>query len=233
MLPAHDDPAALAADILTLTRDPERLMERRRLVRQANDAIRHGPDHATVLRSVPRPTPRVRVERQARWARLVAAAIRPDPRPFHFGPGISFPMSGSTRDRQVLLDGWHWPEPWGRWTDGDEASMRITLASPATRGLTLEMDLIPSPVAATLSLTLDNFEFGPIQPVQGPNAWDIPPHVTRGKSNFMVRLRVSETICPAAAGGSSDTRILGTGVSSVRVRWPDAPGSMPPSRDGM
>src|SRR3984957_1989243 len=54
MLPAFDEPAAFAGDILALLRDPDRLEERRRLVQQANLALHRGPDHAALLANVPR-----------------------------------------------------------------------------------------------------------------------------------------------------------------------------------
>jgi hypothetical protein len=217
ILPAHDDPSALAADILALLRDPERLKERRQRVHQAQQAIRRGPDHAALLATIPRPTPRVQADRQAQWAQVVAAAMQPDPRPHYFAPGVSFPMSGSPADHHVLVDGWHSPEPWGRWTDGAEASLRITLAAPTEALLALEFDLAPSPMGGMISLNIDGTDLSPIQPRPGPAAWPIPANLTRGKTSFLATLRVSETICPAQKGDSTDNRILGIGVSAVRL----------------
>jgi len=217
LLPARDDPAALAADILDLLRDPDRLAGRRRLVQQAQTALRRGPDHAALLRWIPRPTPRVRRLRAARWARLTAAAIVPDKRRYVFASGVWFPMSGSAWDQQVLLDGWHGAETWGRWSDGAEASLRITLADPAADELTLELDIAPSPVGALLSLTVDDAGLGSLKPVPGSNTWDIPMGLIRGKSSFVVGLHVSETARPALSGGSSETRILGIGTARMRL----------------
>jgi hypothetical protein len=217
MLPAHDDAAAFAADILTLLRDPERLAERRRAVGAAQNAIRRGPDHAALLASVPRPTPRLRAERQARWARVVAAAIASDPRPFCFSPGTSFAMNGSVADGDVLLGGWHGPEAWGRWTDGDTASLRITLPAPAAEPLALELELMPSEAGGTVSVSIDGVGLATAEVVSGWVMWPIPGAVTEGKTSFLVTLRSSATICPSRSGGSTDDRILGVGVKAVRL----------------
>jgi hypothetical protein len=217
LLPAHDDPAALGADILTLLRDPCRLMERRRLVEAAQMAISHGPDHAALLATVQRPTPRIRAERLARWARVVAAAIPADARPYYFSLGTSFVMNGSAADRQVLLDGWHGPEHWGRWTDGATASLRVTLAGPEVDSLMLELEVMPSSAGGTLSLVINGTSLPAIKAVFGPIAWPIPADVTKGQTSFLVTLHVSDTVCPSRSGGSTDDRILGVGVSAVRL----------------
>jgi hypothetical protein len=217
LLPVHDEPEAIAADILNLVRNPDRLTERRRVVLQALAALHRGPDHAALLATIPRPTPLVRREREARWAGLIAGAILPDPRPFHFEFGTPFPMSGSAWDHHILLDGWHGAEAWGRWTDGACASLRVSLTEPASLPLVLELHLTPSPVGAALAVYVDDATLTVVQPVPGPNMWDIPLDVIRGKTNFVVKLRVSDTVCPARSGRSTDTRILGVGVNSVRV----------------
>jgi Glycosyl transferases group 1 len=217
ILAANDDPLAMAADILELLRDPDALLERRRMVERAHTAINRGPDHAALLRQIPRPTPRVIREREAKWARLTAAAVRPDPKPYHFLPGKWFAMSGSAWDHLVLLDGWHGAEAWGRWTDGAVASMRLPLAAPADVGLVLELDIERSLAGGTLAISVDDASFDPIQPAPGPIAFEIPYNVTRTKNNLLITLRGSETVRPAQSGASSDTRILGIGVNRVRV----------------
>jgi hypothetical protein len=133
----------------------------------------------------------------------------PDKRRYVFASGVWFPMSGSAWDQQVLLDGWHGAETWGRWSDGAEASLRITLADPAADELTLELDIAPS--------TVDDAGLGSLKPVPGSNTWDIPMGLIRGKSSFVVGLHVSETARPALSGGSSETRILGIGTARMRL----------------
>ena len=41
------------------------------------------------------------------------------PRPvYRFKYGQTFPMNGTLWDDQILLEGWHMAEAWGRWMDG-------------------------------------------------------------------------------------------------------------------
>jgi hypothetical protein len=218
LLPAHDTADALAADILDLIRSPERLAERRLKVRQVRDAIAPPAGYADLVMAVPRPSgPAIR-KRQQRWARLAGPPRAPHTVPYHFAFDVAFPMSGSPWDTQVLLDGWHEQEPWGRWTDGAAASLRITLEAPANEPLTLELDIVPSSTGANLRVGWDGTMLPLIEPVRGANLWDIPPELTAGKSSFVVSLHAGDTVHPAAGGASVDNRILGIGVSAVRVQ---------------
>jgi hypothetical protein len=71
-LPAHDDPATFAADILGLCDDPRQMDARRSAVRQAQRAITDGPGYAALLHAVPLLTPQDASTRQARWAEIAA-----------------------------------------------------------------------------------------------------------------------------------------------------------------
>jgi hypothetical protein len=217
ILPAYDAPEALAADILGLIRSPAQLAERRLLVRRVHDGIRRDTDYAGLVMAVPRPSgPGIR-KRQQRWSRLAGPAPRPDAAPYCFTFDVPFPMSGHPADSHVLPDGWHEAEPWGRWTDGAVASLRITLAEPANEPLTLELDIVPSTIGTNLRIDWDGTMLALIDPVHGANLWDIPPGLTMGKSSFLVSLHAGETVTPAAGGESVDDRILGIGVSAVRL----------------
>jgi hypothetical protein len=217
LLAARDDPTEFAADIIGLLRDPDRLAERRHLVSRVQTAIHLGPSHADLIRCLPLPDERAVAERRVRWAGVIAA-LPPHPPPYRFELDQDFSMSGSAADPQVLIDGWHAAEPWGRWTDGAVASLLVTLAAPIDDPLKLELDIRPSPVGALLALRIDEMTFPPLQPDAGPNIWEIPPEVIRGKNSFLVTLQVSETVCPSKSGASSDGRILGIGVAALRVR---------------
>ena len=127
-------------------------------------------------------------------------------------------MSGCAWDGQVLINGWQEAEPWGRWTDGAEACLRMTLAEPVAEPLRLELDIVPSPVGAALSVIFEGCEFTAIEPLEKLNAWDIPVATTKGKRSFLLMLRATDTVCPAEASGSADERILGIGLSAVRLR---------------
>ena len=237
ILPAHDAADTLAADILALTGSPKRLAERRDLVRQARDAIPPPPDHAALVMAVPRPSGPGMRKRLTNWSRIAGPTPPPDAPPYRFQLEEAFPTSGSSRHAQVLLDGWHDAEPWGRWTDGAEASLRITLAEPTDEPLTLELVIVPSEIGANLRIGWDGTMLALIDPVPGANLWDIPPKLSMGKTSFVVSLHVGDTVRPAAGGDSVDDRILGIGVNSVRLlsRQPTlcVPGVVMPIKAGL
>ncbi|HEX4365347.1 MAG TPA: glycosyltransferase, partial [Rhodopila sp.] len=217
MLPAYDDAAALAADIRDLVGSPDRLAERRQAVRRLRDATSRASDYAAAAMSVPRPSgPAVR-KRLERWSRLLGPTPPTEAAPYRFQLEVAFPVSEGARGAEVLLAGWHDPEPWGRWTDGADASLRITLGEPAGEPLTLELVIVPSASGANLRIGWDGTMLPLIDPVPGANLWDIPPELTTGKSSFLVSLHAGDTTRPAAAGDSVDDRILGIGVTSVRL----------------
>ncbi|MGD0105193.1 MAG: glycosyltransferase family 4 protein [Rhodopila sp.] len=216
-LPAHNAAEALATDILALIDDPARLRERQNLVRQAGAKIRGYTDHADLVMTITQQTQEGMQTRLEQWSALLGASPGPDVVPYAFTFDAAFAMSGGPWDQQVLVEGWHEPEPWGRWTDGADAALRITLGAPASGPLTLELDIVPSAVAANLRVGVDGTLFPLLDPVPGPNGWDIPPELSAGKSSFLVTLHVGETVCPAHASDSPDHRILGIGVSAVRL----------------
>ena len=78
--------------------------------------------------------------------------------------------------------------------------MSIALSEPVTQPLALELDIVPSPAGATLSIEIEGAQMPPIEPIRGPIRWPIPPEITLGKTGILVTLRASEAICPA--GGS-------------------------------
>nr|WP_294507573.1 glycosyltransferase [uncultured Rhodopila sp.] len=217
LLPAFDDPGEFAADILELLRDPERLAERQSKVAQAHEALQRGRDYADLLRSVPLPSTHVIRRRLAEWASLTAAALPRDNTVHQFALDEPFSTTGSKWDHQVLIRGWHDAEPWGRWTDGAEASLQIELAAPIDEPLRLELDIVPTAVASPLTLSVDAEPFEAVQPGQGVIGWDLPPGLTAGKNRLIVTLRVAETVCAARTGTSPDDRIIGIGVSAVRL----------------
>lgn len=217
MLPAHNSADTLAADILGLIESPDLLAERQRLVRAAAEAVSGMADYADLVMAAPRPTESGMCERLAQWSRIVGVAPRPHDAPYVFKLDTAFPMSGTVWDQQVLLDGWHEPEPWGRWTDGAEATLRITLGAPVSEPLTLQLDIVPSAVGSNLRVGVDGIMFPLTDPVAGMNGWDLPAELSVGKTDFLVSLHVGETVCPADGGKSPDDRILGIGVSAVRL----------------
>ena len=217
-LPAFNAADALAADILHLLDSQAHLEQRQHLVQQARDLIGDGTNNADLVTAIPRPTTPGLRKRQAHWSRIIGPAPAPPRQDQTFTLGTAFPMSGSPSDNQVLLEGWHEPEAWGRWTDGADAELRLTLAAPTDEPLMLQLDIVPSAAAANLRVSIDGTALPLADPVPGPNFWDIPADLSAGKTTFTITLHAGETVCPARLNPvSPDDRILGIGVAAVRL----------------
>lgn len=222
ILPVHDSPAAMAADIIGLLRDPEKRAERARLAQEAHRLVAQTTDLGDLLASIPMPDDAKRAQRRQRWDALIGA--RPQrSEPFRFAPDTHFCLSGTPFDADVLLTHWQEPEPWGRWTDGAVAGFRLLLAQPAEDLLRLELDISPSPIRAGLTLVVEGRALARIDPVPGCNAWDLPADLTAGKTRLLCELRVDRPFRPcdlpsSEPSPSDDNRILGIGVCGITLR---------------
>jgi len=214
-LPAYDDAEGFAADILALLRQPGRLAERQQLVGQAYEEMPECPDYAGLLESVPVLSLHDTARRQARWAEIEAST---QPVQYFFEPDKAFLLSGGRSDRLVLGHGWHAPEPWGRWTNGRDASLIVELENPIDGLLAVELQFVRSPVGGAVALDIDGAMLPVIEPVDGLKRWDLPPALTRGRTKFQLGLHATTEFCPASIGPSTDTRTLGVRVQSVTLR---------------
>ena len=225
LLPMHDDPADFAADILRLLSSQDALDERQALVWRANAAIRRGRGYAAWLAAVEKPVPAA--ERLQALQTLTADAVPAESEAWHFPLDTPFPMNGDRFDPRVLEEGWHSGEPWGRWTDGDTASLRLTLAAPASDPLALELDLVQLAPDAAVTLHVNGTRLDPVPRAIGTHRWELPPGVTQDQTCFRVSLHVS-TLC--SHGTQADDRILGFGLSAIRLaairRTPFVPGEV-------
>ncbi|MBS0639356.1 MAG: glycosyltransferase [Proteobacteria bacterium] len=137
--------------------------------------------------------------------------------PYRFRLGETFPMNETEWDDQVLAEGWHGPEAWGRWMDGTEAALALAWDEPATTPLGLDLDLVPSPVGATLTAAIDGHRLATIEPKLGSNIVILPLEQIAGRSELVVRLKASAAVCPAEVSNVPDPRRLGVGVRGVRL----------------
>ncbi|OYV33197.1 MAG: hypothetical protein B7Z80_24765, partial [Rhodospirillales bacterium 20-64-7] len=115
----------------------------------------------------------------------------------------------------VLHRGWHKQEPWGVWTSGAEASLRLILIEPLGDFHRLDLDLQLTPVMTDLILTVNGVLLTPARVKPGVNSWTLPPGCVAGAEHVNIGLRVSKTYCPAADGASTDDRVLGIGVKAI------------------
>ncbi|MFL5281356.1 MAG: glycosyltransferase [Rhodopila sp.] len=217
LLPAFNDPTELAADILALCSNPENLAARRALVREVRDSLHRGPGYADCLAKLPAPTAAWQAQRLAQWQDAIAPAQRTAIAPYWFTLNAPFAMTGTIWDDQVLRYGWHEPEDWGRWMDGATSEIIIRLTEPSSIPLGLDLDLVPSPVEATLSIMIEDSTLATIQPVSGSNVVIVPLPLIEGTAEFVVSFHTSAAFCPADVSEVPDARILGVGFRGVRI----------------
>ena len=159
MLPACTNAESLAADIRSVLSSTETLTQRQLLVQAVQQAIQPGQGFSQWLATLDAPSDAVLADRAAKWQQAVAPArqIEAAP-PYVFAPDVSFTLTGTRFDEDVLIDGWHGPETWGRWTDGADAGLHITLDTPIEEACAILLDVVPPPNAASLSLRVEDAE---------------------------------------------------------------------------
>jgi hypothetical protein len=127
------------------------------------------------------------------------------------------PVSADAMPRQVLLAGWHGPEPWGCWSRRTTAALRLTLQQPVPDSIRLELDLLPQSANPPLTLSVNGAALPAVIPVNGRNTWDLPPRTTTGRTELQLLLSVPETFCAARAGTGADDRELGIGLRRITL----------------
>ncbi|HVZ10528.1 glycosyltransferase family 4 protein [Rhodopila sp.] len=225
-LPAFDTAADLAGDIVCLTTNPTALAERTKVVREIAGTLGGGPGYGDWLSRIPPPSQARQAERLEQWSVIVAPAVHAPVEPFRLPVGERFPMSGSAWDDQVLLEGWHLPEQWGRWMDGTRATALLPCDPSFRAPLALEMDVEPSPIDAALSILLNQATVATLRPVAGSNVLVLPPALIARQSALRLEFRAAGSVCPADTG-ARDERVLGIGFRGLRlVPWAPLPLSL-------
>ena len=218
-VPVNDSAPAMAADILNCLENADALRERQELVMRVSHDLRRTNGYVTALaRANARPT----AAAKARRSLLAEFGAQADPgQPdLEFVAGsvlLRFGIGGNAAP--FLGAGWHRPEVWGRWMDGQRATLRL----PASL-------FRPS---ATVEIRFPDF----LRPVRVSisccgGALTPPGLITRDQSvRFMVdgtmtdqsgdtitlEMRATAAVCPMDLGESCDERVLGAGVSAVAI----------------
>ncbi len=145
------------------------------------------------------------------------------------GSGL-FARAGSRRQAEDLdlANGWLFPYGWGRlegvgrrgvrWTRAREAEMLLPLAQ--TGRFVLEIEAQPVGSAETMLFVEVNdtaLEAVSLDPGPGVYRWEVPEDVWRAGMN-RVRVRTPTLHRPSEVVGNHDDRLLGLGVSRVRLR---------------
>jgi len=119
------------------------------------------------------------------------------------GPGLN-----------LLGRGWNKPEPWGVWTDGDLASIRLPQGRYSRVVLTGAAFVPDQPVRVGYSSAGAQPTFVSIaDPVPITLAIDAAPE--RAQVHRALHLHLPDACSPASAGVSTDGRILGFGLTGI------------------
>jgi hypothetical protein len=126
--------------------------------------------------------------------------------------------------REYLLDGFSHNEPWGFWTDGDDASLAFMFtsdgkASDARLRLSAVVNSVDGP--QSVSVRVNNVDVGTVQRAASSLPVDLDFHVPEGilmRDGGAVRVDIHiGAPSPPRVKGVADTRRLGVGLTELRL----------------
>jgi hypothetical protein len=148
--------------------------------------------------------------------RLTSLRMAPVPS-YRLGETIDFTEGGNAE--HYLWSNWATPDPGGRWTEGEEATLRLCLGAPLTTAQTASFLVSDCMVDRTLSPRLpvqvlvngtlvEEWAFGPERRPQ-VRSITLTPDLLGANRNLVIVFRVPEPRSPASLGWSGDARLLG------------------------
>jgi hypothetical protein len=135
-------------------------------------------------------------------------------------PGVRLPFGEGGAAAALCVLGWSAAESWGRWSDGDRATLLLSTAG-VTTGLRVRVTVnafVPDPAAPLvvgLELRPEGRRWTAAFDGRGPS--DIVFDVAPGMDYAELTLAFGELKSPAALGLSSDARELGLGLLAVEA----------------
>ena len=144
--------------------------------------------------------------------------------PLVSGETVEFGLGGTAGP--YMLGGWSQPEPWGTWTDGDRAVLRLPLTQ-VPRGpveIVMEADgfIRPDHPELRVSVLCDQTvvaEWVVATTDPATYAASIPERLTADKGALTLTLAIDNAKSPRDLGESTDVRRLGLGVRRLRLDW--------------
>jgi hypothetical protein len=131
--------------------------------------------------------------------------------------GETIRIASTSGGRGVLRTGWHRPEPWGCWSNQNEATLQLEFEAPLGGVFLLELDLLPPLFLQPVTVAVEDTPLLKRWVRDGINRWDIPRLCTEGQTTLTVRITVEHVARPADVQPSHDDRLLGVGIRSVRL----------------
>ena len=141
-----------------------------------------------------------------------------------YEPGDEIRFDATANGAQYRLDGWSNPEPWGTWTDGHRAVLRIPLARPfrGSARLLVEANAFVSakhPWLRVCVLCGNEIvgEWAIDSPEPAERSLTIPASLLAGRERLTLAFHIVNPISPAECGESPDQRRLGLGIRRLRL----------------
>jgi hypothetical protein len=128
--------------------------------------------------------------------------------------GIDFAKQGypSFLDKVTGVSGY---EPWGRWTDGKEATFKFKQKLPKKFTLELTAQAFGPNINAPLTVQIGKVKKQITLTRGQPSTYTL---AVEGINTDSITLVPAKPISPKSLGGSEDTRLLGVGLIKLKIR---------------
>jgi hypothetical protein len=157
--------------------------------------------------------------------RIRVSALLPDHGPAPLvgsGDGLSFTQGGD--GDPALRTGWSPPEPWGTWSEGPAASLRLKL--PVDAGSTGALDAQVAAFLGTsgkpqvIEVIVDGAPVATWMLTDAEPSWHripLPSDTVRNGGTVTISFHIPTARSPASEGMSADNRLLGLGLVAIRI----------------
>jgi hypothetical protein len=217
-LAAQEDAGAFAADIRRLLTNDIELETRRQQSIAAYSRLAGGSTFSRCLAILDEPDVERTRERHALMERALALEPR---RPKSTGSAaarhLHFKFGGNAQD--VLRDGWHAGESWGRWMDGPTATIAVPLDASPNMSLRIVVHAMANPAGGTLAVSVNGTKLAE-RPVRGTMRWDIPQSLGAAGHPMQIELHSSIAYRWADHKSTPDQRVIGVGIRAIRIVRP-------------
>ena len=143
---------------------------------------------------------------------------------YKLGDTIVFKAGGGSED--YTTKGWAEPEPWGRWSLGNEARLVLRLSHPPAGDLELDAAvgalILPNRPEVSARVSVNGAPLGTWHFDAGnnsaPRVLTVPHDVVAGVRVLVIDFKLDHVVSPLALGASSDPRPLALSFRTLVVR---------------
>src|SRR5208337_2100623 len=216
-IPVADDPAAMGQDILRLLDDPAEARARRDCVERASRRLHKMSGYSAAI-DLACVAPAGAAEARRSLVADFAAEPASSPLCLSFDRHVArlaFNTDGNAAD--FLGMGWHEPEVWGRWMDGDHSTLRVPASSISSRTMVhVQFCDFQRPIGVSVSCGGRVLTPPGLTTAAGRARLELSESMKDPEGEAItLEFRTDSTTCPREADGSEDSRVLGAGIESL------------------